>query len=131
MLIAMAIMSYASMLRAALTQDCSAPLLTSATDLRYLDAMTEAVNPNEALDALRAATRRYEETKAVHEAARDAAASAVVTALRAGATPTAVTGASPFTDAYVRKIARENGIAPAKPGIKPGQRNSKRKPTGD
>lgn len=89
--------------------------------------MTEAANANEALSTLRAATKRYEETKAIHEAARDAAAAAVVAALRAGAAPTAVTSAGPFTDAYVRKIARDNGIAPARPGIKPGQRNSKRK----
>lgn len=67
---------------------------------------------------LLAATARYEETKAAHEDAREQAASAVVAALRAGATPTQVTRDSPFTDAYVRKLARDGGIAPGRPGIK-------------
>lgn len=65
------------------------------------------------------ATARYRETEAAHSAARDAAVEAVVNALEAGERPTDVTARSPFTAAYIRRIARENGIEPAKPGPKP------------
>lgn len=64
------------------------------------------------------ATTRYRETEQAHDESRDAAAEAVVEALRAGERPTDVTERSPFTAAYVRRIARENGIKPAKPGPK-------------
>lgn len=67
------------------------------------------------------ATARYRETEEAHDKARDAAAAAVVEALRAGERPTDVTNRSPFTAAYVRRIARENGIEPAKPGPKKGR----------
>lgn len=66
------------------------------------------------------ATARYRETEAAHNAARDAAVEAVVDALKADARPTDVTVRSPFTAAYVRQIARKNGIEPAKPGPKKG-----------
>ncbi|MFH9072686.1 hypothetical protein [Streptomyces alboflavus] len=66
------------------------------------------------------ATASYREAKAVHDAAQKAAAAAVVEALRAGERPTDVTARSPFTAAYVRRIARDNGIEPAKPGPKKG-----------
>jgi len=71
------------------------------------------MNPREALTA---ATARYRETEAAHDAARQAAVDAVVAALRAGERPTDVTADSPFTAAYVRRIARENGIEPPKRG---------------
>ena len=64
------------------------------------------------------ATRRYVRTKKAHEEARAAAEQAVVDALRAGMRPTDVTNASPFTAAYVRRIAREHGVEPAAPGPK-------------
>ena len=64
------------------------------------------------------ATGRYRETEAAHNTARDAAVEAVVDALEAGARPTDVTARSPFTAAYVRQIARKNGIEPARPGPK-------------
>lgn len=70
------------------------------------------------LTKLDQATAHYRETEAAHDKARDAAATAVVEALRAGERPTDVTNRSPFTAAYVRRIARENGIEPAKPGPK-------------
>jgi hypothetical protein len=35
---------------------------------------------------------------------------AVVAALRSGKRPTEVTNRSPFTAAYIRRIARDNGI---------------------
>lgn len=69
-------------------------------------------------EALAAATARYRETEQAHEKAREATTEAVVAALRAGLRPTDVTAASPFTAAYVRRIARENGIEPAAPGPK-------------
>jgi hypothetical protein len=65
-------------------------------------------------------TTRYRETEAEHKDARSEAVIAVVDALRAGKSPTEVTQRSPFTAAYVRQIARKNGIEPAKPGPKKG-----------
>jgi hypothetical protein len=56
------------------------------------------------------ATARYRETEEAHKDARTEAVMAVVDALRSGARPTDVTNRSPFTAAYVRRIARENGI---------------------
>lgn len=67
---------------------------------------------------LRVATERYLETEAAFEAARADTVNAVVDALRDGVGPTEVTDLSPFTAAYVRRLARENGIPPARPGIK-------------
>ena len=66
--------------------------------------------------AVRAATARYRKTEAAHEDARDAAVAAVVAALLAGKRPTEVTGWSPFTATYVRKLARDHGIPPAVKG---------------
>lgn len=70
------------------------------------------------LAALDQATRRYRETEAAHGEARAATIKAVVDALRAGERPTDVTSHSPFTPAYVRRLARENGIEPAEPSQK-------------
>jgi hypothetical protein len=63
--------------------------------------------------ALDLATARYRETEATHESARQDAIAAVVDALRAGIRPTDVVAHSPFTAAYVRRLARDNGIEPA------------------
>lgn len=68
------------------------------------------------LDALDESTRRYRETEAAHEEARQAVVDDVLTALRAGKRPTDVVEHSPFTAAHVRKIARDNGIEPAPRG---------------
>lgn len=65
------------------------------------------------LEALDKAAARYRETERAHVEAREAAVSAVLTALRAGQRPTTVTMHSPFTAAYVRRIARDHGIEPA------------------
>ncbi|QYC38215.1 hypothetical protein Nocox_02925 [Nonomuraea coxensis DSM 45129] len=62
------------------------------------------------LDALAESTRRYRETERAHEKSRDAVVECIVTALKAGKRPTDVAARSPFTDAYVRRLARENGI---------------------
>lgn len=64
------------------------------------------------------ATRRYRETEKSHDQARNAAMDAVAEALRAGHRPTDVADMSPFTAAYVRRIARDKGIGPARPGPK-------------
>ncbi len=63
--------------------------------------------------ALDLATARFRETEAAHEAARQDAVGAVVDALRAGIRPADIVAHSPFTAAFVRRIARENGIQPA------------------
>jgi hypothetical protein len=70
-------------------------------------------------DDLKAATRRYRRSEQAHEQDRAAAIAAVVAALRAGVPPTEVVDLSPFTAAYVRRIARDHDIPPAPPGIKP------------
>lgn len=71
----------------------------------------------DALDALVESTRRYRETERAHEQARGELIRCIVAALRAGKRPTDVAARSPFTDAYVRRVARENGI-PARPRSK-------------
>ncbi len=65
-----------------------------------------------------AANESYRATESAHEDARRRVVAAVVAALRAGIAPTEVSGLSPFTATYVRRIARENGIPPAAPGPK-------------
>lgn len=69
-------------------------------------------------DELVAATRRYRRTEAAHEESRQAAITAVLAALRGGVGPSEVERLSPFTGAYIRKLAREHGIPPAPPGPK-------------
>lgn len=64
------------------------------------------------LEALAAATKRYKRADKALNAARDEAIAAVVAALKAGARPTDVDTASPFTPAYNRRKAREHGISP-------------------
>ncbi len=55
-------------------------------------------------------TCRYRDTEAAHEESRKAVTGSVLAALRAGLPPTAVAAASPYSEIYVRKLARENGI---------------------
>jgi hypothetical protein len=62
------------------------------------------------LDKLDESTRRYRRTEKAHEQSRDEVIADVVAALRAGERPTDVVRRSPFTDAYVRRIARDHGI---------------------
>jgi hypothetical protein len=63
--------------------------------------------------AIRAWTARYQES-------RQGMIAAIMTALRAGERPTDVSAWSPFTAAYVRKLAREHGVAPRIKGKVPG-----------
>ncbi|MGX6605595.1 hypothetical protein ACWKSP_26205 [Micromonosporaceae bacterium Da 78-11] len=93
--------------------------------------MADNNDPKEALAQLADARTRYDRTEAAYENAREQAIAAVVAALRAGAMPTEVVRASRFTDAYVRKIARDHGIAPARPGIKSKKTPARRSPAAD
>jgi hypothetical protein len=77
--------------------------------------MTERVRLLRALDK---ATELYRETEATHDAAREKVVAAVLSALREGVEPTTVAERSPFTAAYVRRLARDNDIPPAKQGMK-------------
>lgn len=69
--------------------------------------MTAETDPLAALDET---TRRYRRTEKAHEQAQKDVTAAVVAALRAGARPTDVANRSPFSAAYVRRIARDHGI---------------------
>lgn len=69
--------------------------------------------------ALGKATERFTETDRAHEEARAEVTKAVIAALRAGIGPTEVAALSPFTAAYVRKLARDHGVPPAPVGMKP------------
>ena len=80
--------------------------------------MRYCVCVNDPRKDLEAATRRYRKTASDHENARDEAVAAVLAALRAGVTPVEVERLSPFTGAYIRRMAREAGIPPAAPGPK-------------
>lgn len=71
------------------------------------------------MSTLTAATRRYHQTAARHEEARKEVIAAAVEALKAGDSPTEVAEQSPFTPAYVRRLARDHGIPPAPTGRKP------------
>jgi hypothetical protein len=77
--------------------------------------MTERVRLLMELDE---ATELYWETKAPHDAAREKTVEAVLSALREGIEPTTVAERSPFTAAYVRRLARDHDIPPAKQGMK-------------
>ncbi|WP_018682193.1 hypothetical protein [Actinokineospora enzanensis] len=65
------------------------------------------------------ATARYLKAKAELDAATAVVAEEIVVELRRGTPPTDVAERSPYSPAYVRRIAREHGIAPAPPGPKP------------
>lgn len=62
------------------------------------------------LEAIAEATRRYRETEEAHDQSRQDVMSTVLAALRAGERPTDVAAKSPFTEAYVRRLARDDGI---------------------
>jgi hypothetical protein len=76
------------------------------------------VGVTDAREQLSAATKRYRRTEAAHQAAREAVIMAVVAALRDGVSPTDVERLSPFSGAYIRRLAREHKIPPAAPGPK-------------
>lgn len=71
-----------------------------------------------ALGHLRDCSETYERTRAERESARAAVNEVIIEALESGATPTEVNKLSPFTPAYVRRIAKEAGVAPRPKGPK-------------
>lgn len=64
----------------------------------------------DALEELEEAAARFRQTEAAHDESRVRIVAAVLAALRAGERPTDVAAKSPFTETYVRRVARENGI---------------------
>lgn len=70
-------------------------------------------------DDLIAATERYRAFKAQWDEVQKATVDAVIAALKVDMSPTEVTELSPYTAAYVRKLARGAGIPAALPGPKP------------
>jgi hypothetical protein len=75
-------------------------------------------------ERLAAATRRYRRTESAHDEARHEVIEAVLTALRADMLPSEVERISPFTGAYIRRLAREHGIPPAPPGPKSASKSA-------
>lgn len=65
------------------------------------------------MDEHEAAVRRTGRKVAGHDRERAAHLAAVVAALKVGKRPTDVASWSPFTAAYLRKLAREAGVPPA------------------
>jgi hypothetical protein len=70
-------------------------------------------------DDLKAATERYRALKSQWDEVQRATVDAVIAALKADISPTEVTALSPYTAAYVRKLARAAGVPAALPGPKP------------
>ena len=70
-------------------------------------------------DQLRRASAKYLKTGQEHDAAQEALLAVVVAALRQGLTPTEVVELSPYSPAYIRKIARQHEIPAAPLGRKP------------
>lgn len=70
------------------------------------------------IEALKAAlaedTKRYKRADKTRKETGQAAMDKAIRLLRAGETPAEVTRLSPFTDAYIRRAAREAGIPPAR-----------------
>lgn len=75
--------------------------------------------PHRPLGALAAAAARYRRADKARSDAHDAVVAEILAALKAGEAPTEVAAESPFTAAHVRKMARDAGIPPARPGLKP------------
>lgn len=71
---------------------------------------------------LDAVTARLGKIEKEREQLRDRATDLVLAALRKQVPPTEVADRSPFSSAHVRKLARDSGIPPAPPGIKPKKR---------
>ncbi len=69
-------------------------------------------------------TTRLRRVETEREKLRDRATELVVASLRKQVPPTRVAEQSPFSSAHVRKLARDHGIPPAPPGIKPRKRQT-------
>lgn len=72
----------------------------------------------EEIKAMKAAlaedAKRYRRADKTRKEAGQAALTKAIELLFAGVGPTEVAQLSPFTDAYIRKIAREKGVPPAR-----------------
>lgn len=79
---------------------------------------------SDARTTLAAAGRRYRRTETAHDNARRELLGSIVDALRSGVGPAEVARLSTLADRQVRRIARENGIEPAPPGMKPRRRDN-------
>jgi hypothetical protein len=66
----------------------------------------------EALAAMDRSKPRYERAAKAMKEASDQALGDALAALRAGVKPAEVGRHSPFTDSYLRRLARDNGIEP-------------------
>lgn len=75
------------------------------------------------MTTLAEAAKAYKETKEAHKRAANVARNAVLAALKAGHSVPEVTKAGPFTYAYVRGIAEENGIPRDERKARYGKRN--------
>ncbi len=58
--------------------------------------------------------KQYRRGEAMRKAASDRARPRAIALLRAGVGPSEVARLSPFTDAYIRRLARDAGIPPAR-----------------
>lgn len=81
--------------------------------------MTKRGEIERALAAVDRTTEEYLRTKQEHETARAASIKAALHALRIQAGPAEVARRSPFEAAYLRRIAREQGIPPAREPKRP------------
>ena len=70
----------------------------------------DEATPPTPLALLDECTARYWQTKQAHERAQQDVITSALAALQARERPTDVAEHSPFTDAYIRRLARENGI---------------------
>jgi hypothetical protein len=86
------------------------PTGVGATEWRY------RVPVSDPRHLLGSASERYREADRAFEEARQAVVDAVVAALRAGIPPSEVVQLSPFSPAYVRRLARDHGIPAARGG---------------
>ena len=75
------------------------------------------------MTTLAEAAKAYRETKEAHKQAANVAREAVLAALKAGNSVPEVTKAGPFTYAYVRGIAEDNGIPRDERKARYGKRN--------
>jgi hypothetical protein len=73
---------------------------------------------DEAVRLLTDEAQKYRRAAKALDEARERMAAAIVAARRAGVRPTDVDQLSPFVPAYNRRIAREAGIEPGRPGPK-------------
>lgn len=77
------------------------------------------------MSELAAVTAKLRKIDKERDPLRERATQLVLDLLRAGTSPTEVVEASPYSAAYVRKLARDNDIPPAGPGIKPRRTSGK------